>query len=171
MESLSMDRVYDYMFHLVSEYSKLLDFKPVPPSTASEVCVHSMLCFANEKQRMYLNRSMAFPSQTPPCTLHDHAWSLSPVLYSIESTKTGVQHWRIQNHKIKRCINHYAFIGGIRGEVKSKLWNVVTLQCLLDLEDLVFVRVASIMWANCMRIFVPRHRINKLEPFRESISI
>lgn len=69
MESLSMDRIYDYMFHLISEYSKLLDFKPTPPSTALEVCADSVLCFADDKQRTFLNKSTAFPSQTPPCTL------------------------------------------------------------------------------------------------------
>ncbi|CAN6692979.1 unnamed protein product [Malus baccata var. baccata] len=34
MESLSMDRVYDYMFHLITEYSKLLDFKSDIPASA-----------------------------------------------------------------------------------------------------------------------------------------
>ncbi|KAF7823709.1 O-glucosyltransferase rumi-like protein [Senna tora] len=69
MESLSMDRIYDYMFHLISEYSKLQDFKPTLPPTTSQVCAESVLCFADEKQRMYLNISMAFPSEAPPCTL------------------------------------------------------------------------------------------------------
>lgn len=67
MESLSMDRIYEYMFHLISEYSKLQDFKPSPPSTALEVCVDSVLCYADEKQRMFLKKSTTFPSQNPPC--------------------------------------------------------------------------------------------------------
>ncbi|CAH9074724.1 unnamed protein product [Cuscuta europaea] len=69
MESLSMDRVYDYMFHLISEYAKLQDFVPVPPSSTQEMCVDSVLCFADEKQREFLQRTIAFPSPTPPCTL------------------------------------------------------------------------------------------------------
>lgn len=69
MESLSMDRVYDYMFHLISEYSKLQDFKPVPPSSALEVCVDSLTCFADEKQKQFFERATAFPSPSPPCTL------------------------------------------------------------------------------------------------------
>ncbi|GMY10590.1 O-glucosyltransferase rumi homolog [Fagus crenata] len=69
MESLSMDRVYDYMFHLITEYSKLQDFKPVSPSSALEVCSESLLCFADEKQRQFLQKSTAFPSEAPPCTL------------------------------------------------------------------------------------------------------
>uniref|UniRef100_A0A5B7A5U3 Putative O-glucosyltransferase rumi n=1 Tax=Davidia involucrata TaxID=16924 RepID=A0A5B7A5U3_DAVIN len=69
MESLSMDRVYDYMYHLITEYSKLLDFKPVRPSSAQEVCVESLFCFADEKQRQFFERSASYPSPSPPCTL------------------------------------------------------------------------------------------------------
>lgn len=69
MESLNMNRIYEYMFHLISDYSKLQDFKPTPPPTALEVCVESVLCFADEKQRMFLNKSFTFPSHKPPCNL------------------------------------------------------------------------------------------------------
>lgn len=69
MESISMDGVYDYMYHLLNEYSKLLDFKPVRPSTAIEVCYQSLLCYADEKKRRFLERSTAFPSLNPPCKL------------------------------------------------------------------------------------------------------
>lgn len=70
MESLSIDRVYDYMFHLISEYAKLQDFKPVPPSTAQQVCEESLLCFADDKQKEFLEKSaVTGSSSTPPCTL------------------------------------------------------------------------------------------------------
>ncbi|KAL5814779.1 hypothetical protein ACOSQ4_025420 [Xanthoceras sorbifolium] len=69
MESLSMDRIYDYMFHLITEYSKLLDFKPSPPSTALEVCSDSLLCLADPKAKQFLERSTTIPSPTPPCKL------------------------------------------------------------------------------------------------------
>ncbi|CAN6556459.1 unnamed protein product [Malus baccata var. baccata] len=52
MESLSMDRVYDYMFHLITEYSKLLDFKEC------------------------LKKSTVYPSPSPPCTLQSADSSL-----------------------------------------------------------------------------------------------
>lgn len=65
-----MDRIYDYMYHLITEYSKLLDFKPTRPSSALEVCADSLLCFAaDEKQRDFMERSTTFPSSTPPCKL------------------------------------------------------------------------------------------------------
>ncbi|KAL0918846.1 hypothetical protein M5K25_010887 [Dendrobium thyrsiflorum] len=69
MEDLSMDRVYDYMFHLIMEYSKLLDFKPVPPPSALQVCMNTVLCLADEKQRELLEKSSSSPSSTTACAL------------------------------------------------------------------------------------------------------
>ncbi|KAM3373965.1 hypothetical protein P3S68_012679 [Capsicum galapagoense] len=69
MESLSMDRIYDYMYHLISEYAKLQDFVPVQPSSALEVCTNSVLCYADDKQKSLLKRSLAFPSDESPCTI------------------------------------------------------------------------------------------------------
>ncbi|GMN23735.1 hypothetical protein TIFTF001_000240 [Ficus carica] len=69
MESLSMNRIYDYMFHLINEYSKLQKFKPVRPSSSLEVCAESLLCLADPKQRKLLERSTAHPSPSPPCSL------------------------------------------------------------------------------------------------------
>ncbi|KAL2486403.1 hypothetical protein Adt_31159 [Abeliophyllum distichum] len=80
MGNLSMDRVYDYMYHLITEYSKLQDFKPVRPSNALEICVDSVFCFADERQRQFLERSFAFPSSAPPC-------SLPPPPSSVSSTQ------------------------------------------------------------------------------------
>ncbi|KAM7260380.1 hypothetical protein ACFE04_016121 [Oxalis oulophora] len=70
MESLSMDRIYDYMFNLIMEYSKLLDYEPVPPSSAQEVCSESLMCLADPTQREFLENSMTSPSPEPPCSLH-----------------------------------------------------------------------------------------------------
>ncbi|XP_060172486.1 uncharacterized protein LOC132603440 [Lycium barbarum] len=69
MESLSMDRIYDYMYHLISEYAKLQDFVPVQPSSALEICMDSVLCFADDKQKKFLKRSITFPSPGSPCSL------------------------------------------------------------------------------------------------------
>ncbi|XVF46743.1 hypothetical protein PTKIN_Ptkin03bG0052800 [Pterospermum kingtungense] len=69
MESISMDRVYDYMFHLISEYAKLQDFKPIPPPSAQEVCEESLLCLAEPKQKEFLRKAAASISPNPPCSL------------------------------------------------------------------------------------------------------
>ncbi|KAJ4895406.1 hypothetical protein Rs2_22200 [Raphanus sativus] len=71
MESISMNRVYDYMFHLITEYSKLQKFKPEKPYSAKEVCEGSLLCFAEQKERDLLEKSRAVPSLDRPCTLPD----------------------------------------------------------------------------------------------------
>lgn len=68
MLDLNMKRVYDYMYHLIMEYSKLQDFRPVPPSSAQEMCGESLLCFADPNQRKFLKNSYATPSSLP-CTL------------------------------------------------------------------------------------------------------
>ncbi|KAG2260628.1 hypothetical protein Bca52824_079922 [Brassica carinata] len=69
MESISMNRVYDYMFHLITEYAKLQKFKPEKPYSAKEVCEGSLLCFAEQKERDLLEKSRVAPSMDRPCTL------------------------------------------------------------------------------------------------------
>ncbi|KAJ1272015.1 hypothetical protein BS78_06G170900 [Paspalum vaginatum] len=41
-EELTMDRVYDYMLHLLTEYARLLRYEPAVPRGAAEVTVESM---------------------------------------------------------------------------------------------------------------------------------
>lgn len=67
---LTMDHVYDYMFYLLSEYSKLQDFQPVVPAGAQLLCKNAILCFTEDiKAKEYLKMSEASVSSTPPCTL------------------------------------------------------------------------------------------------------
>lgn len=67
---LTMDHVYDYMFYLLSEYSKLQDFQPVVPPKAQLLCKNAILCFTEDaKWKEYLKMSEANVSSTPPCTL------------------------------------------------------------------------------------------------------
>ncbi|KAL0002498.1 hypothetical protein SO802_016279 [Lithocarpus litseifolius] len=48
-ENLKMDFVYDYMFHLLSEYAKLLKFEPTIPPGAHEACSETMACLMDDK--------------------------------------------------------------------------------------------------------------------------
>ena len=50
--------VYDYMFHLLNEYSKLLKFKLAIPKEAIELCSEAMACHATGKAKQYMNRSL-----------------------------------------------------------------------------------------------------------------
>ncbi|KAK1290836.1 hypothetical protein QJS10_CPB18g01547 [Acorus calamus] len=58
LEELKMDYVYDYMFHFLREYAKLLKYKPTKPPKAKEICVESMACAAKGREREYMMASM-----------------------------------------------------------------------------------------------------------------
>ena len=69
-EDMDMDYVYDYMFHLLNEYAKLLRFKPVIPPTAVEYCPETMACALNGTERRFMEDSMVkLPSDSTPCTI------------------------------------------------------------------------------------------------------
>lgn len=65
-----MDYVYDYMFHLLNEYAKLLKFKATVPDGAVEICSETMACMANGLEKKFMVESMVKgPSITSPCTM------------------------------------------------------------------------------------------------------
>jgi len=69
-EKLKMDYVYDYMFHLLSEYAKLLKYKPTKPPKAVELCAESMACPAKGLERKFMMESMVkAPHSSAPCSL------------------------------------------------------------------------------------------------------
>ncbi|KAJ8771421.1 hypothetical protein K2173_026598 [Erythroxylum novogranatense] len=67
---LNMDYVYDYMFHLLSEYSKLLTFKPTLPPNARELCPEKIFCKVEGVAKSFITESMVkSPAERRPCTL------------------------------------------------------------------------------------------------------
>ncbi|CAN0902764.1 O-glucosyltransferase rumi homolog [Linum grandiflorum] len=67
---MKMENVYDYMFHLLNEYAKLLKFEPEVPKNATELCSESMACNAPGEgfQKQFMMDSLVkHPSETPPC--------------------------------------------------------------------------------------------------------
>lgn len=69
-EDIKMDYVYDYMFHLLNEYAKLLKFKPTIPPKAVELCPEVMACPADGVWKKFMLDSLEeAPSDTIPCTL------------------------------------------------------------------------------------------------------
>jgi hypothetical protein len=65
-----MDYIYDYMFHLLNEYAKLLKFKPSIPPGAVELCSEIMACRAIGTWEKFMVESMVkSPSDSTPCTL------------------------------------------------------------------------------------------------------
>lgn len=69
-ENLKMEYVYDYMFHLLTQYAKLLKFKVAIPEGAVEVCSEAMACSQKGLWKEFMLESMVkFPSDTLPCTM------------------------------------------------------------------------------------------------------
>ena len=64
-----MDFVYDYMFHVLNEYAKLLKFKPTIPPNAVELCSETMACPATGTWKKFMEESMVMsPSDEIPCS-------------------------------------------------------------------------------------------------------
>ncbi|XP_023552264.1 protein O-glucosyltransferase 1-like isoform X1 [Cucurbita pepo subsp. pepo] len=95
-EELKMDYVYDYMFHLLSEYSKLLTFKPTIPSNAIELCSEAMACPAEGLTKKFMMESLVkSPADSKPCAMpppYDPA-SLHLVLRRKEDSIKQVEEW------------------------------------------------------------------------------
>lgn len=69
-ENLAMEYVYDYSFHLLNEYAKLLKYKPTIPEGAVETCSEALVCSVKGQKRRYRKHSMVkSPSDSLPCIL------------------------------------------------------------------------------------------------------
>ncbi|KAL1540155.1 O-glucosyltransferase rumi [Salvia divinorum] len=69
-EDMKMEYVYDYIFHLLNEYAKLLRYKPKIPPNAVEVCSESLACSADGNWRKFMEESMEkSASDSAPCTM------------------------------------------------------------------------------------------------------
>ncbi|KAH9647110.1 CAP10 domain-containing protein [Citrus sinensis] len=83
-EELKLDNVYDYMFHLLNHYSKLLRYQPTIPPKADEYCAETLGCPEEGLARKFMEESFVkSPKETSPCTLpppydpislHDVLW-------------------------------------------------------------------------------------------------
>lgn len=72
-ENLKMELVYDYMFHLLNEYSKLLKFRPSVPPGAVELNPETMTGAAVGLHKKFMEDSLEkSPSDTEPCDLPPH---------------------------------------------------------------------------------------------------
>ncbi|PON51697.1 Lipopolysaccharide-modifying protein [Parasponia andersonii] len=69
-EELKMEYVYDFMFHALNEYAKLLKYEPTIPPGATELCSESMVCQANGLAQEFMIESMVKgPVDSGPCTM------------------------------------------------------------------------------------------------------
>ncbi|XP_022944811.1 O-glucosyltransferase rumi homolog isoform X2 [Cucurbita moschata] len=101
-EELKMEYVYDYMFHLLTQYSKLLTFKPSIPPDAIELCSEAMACPAQGLTQEFMTESLVkSPAETSPCTLpppYDPA-SLLFVHSTKQSSIKQVEQWETTKSK------------------------------------------------------------------------
>lgn len=87
-EELKMEYVYDYMFHLLNEYAKLLQFKPTIPEKAVEFCSESMACTTHGLRKKFMMDSMVKgPADNSPCIMPPPYGPSS--LYSVIKRKTS----------------------------------------------------------------------------------
>ncbi|KAI3783995.1 hypothetical protein L1987_43086 [Smallanthus sonchifolius] len=69
-EDLKMDNVYDYMFHLLTGYSKLMKYKPTVPQNAVELCSEAMACGSEGFAKQFMEESTVNgPTDVSPCIM------------------------------------------------------------------------------------------------------
>lgn len=94
-----MDYVYDYMYHLLTEYSKLLRFKPEIPQNAMEICSETMACPRSGNERKFMTESfIKHPAESGPCAMpppYDPA-SLYGVVQRKQSTTMRILQWEMK---------------------------------------------------------------------------
>ncbi|KAL9228929.1 hypothetical protein vseg_004456 [Gypsophila vaccaria] len=90
---LKIENVYDYMFHVLNEYAKLLRYKPTVPEGAEELCSERFACSPPGLETKYKTETMVnTPSDRGPCVL--------PEPYDSDTIRT----LREQNAKIKEMV-------------------------------------------------------------------
>ncbi|KAM3320021.1 hypothetical protein BC332_08125 [Capsicum chinense] len=106
-EDMRMEYVYDYMFHLLNEYAKLLKYKPGVPQNANELCSEIMACPAEGIEKKLMMESMVNgPIDETQCKmpLPFDQLSLDSLLKRKESSIEEVlslekQYWQEQKEK------------------------------------------------------------------------
>ncbi|KNA13886.1 hypothetical protein SOVF_112600 [Spinacia oleracea] len=92
-DQIKMENVYDYMFHVLNEYSKLLKYKPTVPEGAIELCSEKFACSPMGLETTYKKETIVNgPSQRGPCQL--------PPPYDPQT----LQSLRDRNAKIKEVV-------------------------------------------------------------------
>ncbi|KAM7276915.1 hypothetical protein ACFE04_018781 [Oxalis oulophora] len=111
-EQLKMSYVYDYMLHLLEEYSKLLKFKPTIPEGAVETTAETMLSKENGLVKEYMEESMVVvksfiwrSSSIIPCTMlpRFEPLELQHFMNEQENVRREVEGWESKYWKRISC--------------------------------------------------------------------
>ncbi|CAN4111612.1 unnamed protein product [Withania somnifera] len=80
-EDMKMEYVFDYIFHLLNEYAKLLKFEPKVPAGAVEICSESLACTSQGIWRKFMEEALekspklkSFVEQKIKATQQVEAW-------------------------------------------------------------------------------------------------
>ncbi|CAM6106082.1 unnamed protein product [Calypogeia fissa] len=69
-KELGMDKVYDYMYHVLVKYAQLQEFQPQVSNTAHLVTQDYLLCLAEPISKLLLTQARKhMPSSKTPCTM------------------------------------------------------------------------------------------------------
>ncbi|XP_042506220.1 O-glucosyltransferase rumi homolog isoform X2 [Macadamia integrifolia] len=111
-EEMKMDYVYDYMFHLLNEYSKVLKYKPTVPEKAIELCSENMACPATGREKEFMMESMVkFPAETSPCNMPSpfDPQELQTYFKTKSTSINQVEEWEKtywENQNIQKVLHH-----------------------------------------------------------------
>ncbi|KAL1809389.1 hypothetical protein DCAR_0728916 [Daucus carota subsp. sativus] len=99
-EELKQEYVYDYMFHLLNEYAKLLKYKPSIPPNAIELCPETMACLAGGDYNKFMMASLVnSPRDSVPCTM--------PPPYDAQALKAFIDTQIGSTRKVEAWENEY----------------------------------------------------------------
>ena len=101
-ENLRMKYVYDYMFHLLAEYAKLLKFEVKVPPGAVELCPEVLAGPADNLIKKFMLESIeGSPSDSLPCSLQPpyKPLELKAFLERKEKATKQVEAWEAEYRK------------------------------------------------------------------------
>jgi len=100
-EQVKMEHVYDYMFHVLNEYAKMLKYKPTVPEGAVELCSEKVSCSPTGPEMSYkIATTVNGPAKEGPCDL--------PPPYDPNTLRT----LRDQKAKIKEAVEMWENASG-----------------------------------------------------------
>ncbi|PWA42412.1 lipopolysaccharide-modifying protein [Artemisia annua] len=95
-EDIKMDNVYDYMFHLLTAYSKLMKYKPTVPENATELCSETMACKSGGLVKQLMDQStVKGPANVSPCIMQPpyDSQTLNSILHQKANSIKQVEKW------------------------------------------------------------------------------
>ncbi|GAB4861789.1 hypothetical protein Ancab_037046 [Ancistrocladus abbreviatus] len=95
-EQVTIEDVYDYMFHVLYRYGRLLKYQPTKPPGAVELCSETWGCSPDGLEKIYkIDTMVPGPVQRKPCAM--------PPPYKLRALQALI----IQNAKIKRKVEQW----------------------------------------------------------------